>query len=521
MNPVKTPAWKNLAQIAAQKDLPSLSQLTKQPTLDVLELSGCRFDFGKQRVNPEILNGLIALSEQCEIFAQRDQMLNGETINNSEARAVLHTALRSGAGKVSPDIANAVQDVQQRMAVMAEAVRNGTWRGYTDKPFTDVVHIGIGGSHLGPELVVRALSDTTPSSRLNIHFAANIDAHDLFTILPNLNPETTLFIIASKSFTTLETKVNAQSARSWFLERSCSTAAIAKHFVAITTNIAEALSFGLPEENLLPMWDWVGGRYSLWSAVGLPIMIALGVEGFQELLAGARSVDRHFVETEARVNIPLISALLGTWNYNFLGAGSFAVLSYDERLALLPDYLQQLEMESNGKSVTKDGDPVGIHTMPILWGGTGTRGQHAYHQLLHQGTRAFTADFILVAADDLDHAEHHNWLAANALAQSQAMAIGYDAPADQPHRQVPGNRATTTIILDELGPRQLGTLLAVYEHKVFCQGALWHINPFDQWGVELGKALAEPIYENLSGQQVHSQDLATQRLIEIIKSRTS
>ncbi|NKC00154.1 MAG: glucose-6-phosphate isomerase [Pseudomonadales bacterium] len=520
MNPANTAAWKNLAKLAAQ-DVSSLAELTKQPTLDILELSGCQFDFGKQRLNQEILTGLIELSEECEVFAHRDKMLNGEAINNSEDRAVLHTALRQGANVVSPDIANAVQDVQRRMATIAEAVRNGTWLGYTNKPITDVVHIGIGGSHLGPELVVRALADDGKrSSNLKIHFAANIDGHDLFAILPQLNPEKTLFIIASKSFTTLETQVNAQSARSWFLERTCSPDGIAKHFVAITTNIGEAESFGLAEENLLPMWDWVGGRYSLWSAVGLPIMIAIGVSGFEELLAGARSADRHFAETQAQTNIPLLSALLATWNYNFLGAGSLAVLTYDERLALLPDYLQQLEMESNGKSVTRDGDAVGIHTMPILWGGTGTRGQHAYHQLLHQGTRAFTADFILVASDDLDQAEHHNWLAANALAQSQAMAIGYDAPANQPYRQVPGNRPTSTILIDELGPRQLGALLAVYEHKVFCQGVVWNINSFDQWGVELGKMLAEPIYETLSGQQDHKQDLATQRLIETIQYKT-
>ena len=265
------------------------------------------------------------------------------------------------------------------------------------------------------------------------------------------------------------------------------------------------------------MWDSVGGRFSLWSAVGLPIMIALGTEGFDQLLAGAQEVDQHFVSAPTLENIPLLSGLLATWNYNFLGASSLAVLSYDERLALLPDYLQQLEMESNGKSVSRDGDNIETHTMPILWGGTGTRGQHAYHQLLHQGTRAYAADFIIVAKDDLGDPEHHHWLLANALAQSQAMAIGFDA-ADEPHRNVPGNHPTTTIVLDELGPKQLGGLLAVYEHKVFVQGAIWGINSFDQWGVELGKKLAIPIYETFSQGKSHTQDRATQRLIDHLRN---
>lgn len=510
----QTKAWTQLAELAHQ-NTDELKDTVQAPTLAQLQVGGCTFDFGKQWLNERILEALIGLADESGVDQLKDGMFAGAAINLSEERAVLHTALRQGAPGVDANLINEVRRVQTQMSDLANSVRSGSWRGYTGRAITDVVHIGIGGSHLGPELVVSALPQNGP----NIHFAANIDGNDLYPILTRVNPETTLFIIASKSFTTLETQVNAQTARSWFLERTCSVEAIRQHFVAVTTNLEASTEFGLPETNLFPMWDWVGGRFSLWSAVGLPIMLAIGTDGFQALLSGAREVDEHFVQAPAEENIPLLSALCATWNYNFLGAASLAVLSYDERLALLPDYLQQLEMESNGKSISRKGEAIETHTMPILWGGTGTRGQHAYHQLLHQGTRAFTADFIIVAKDHLADAEHHHWLLANALAQSQAMAIGYTAPEDQPHRDVPGNHPTTTIVLDELGPRQLGALLAVYEHKVFAQGAIWGINSFDQWGVELGKKLALPIYETLSSGADHPQDVATQRLIDCLQSR--
>jgi len=479
---------------------------------------GALFDFSKQWVTPHVHEQLIDLAHASGIPDRRSAMFSGEKINISEGRAVLHSALRGGA-QADAGIAEDVAAVLAQMATFTSDIESGRWRGCTEKPITDVVHIGIGGSHLGPELVVGALSDYK-RSRLRIHFIANIDANDFHRACKDLNPEQTLFIIASKSFGTLETKINALTARSWFLERTNAVEDIHKHFVGVTTNIADAVEFGLDADNLFPLWDWVGGRYSLWSAVGLPIMLSLGVEGFHQFLGGAREADTHFADAELAHNIPALSALYATWNYNFLGANSLAVLSYDERLRLLPEYLQQLEMESNGKSVSRDGHPIQHATMPILWGGTGTRGQHAYHQLLHQGNQAYAADFIVVAKDDRNLREHHEWLLANAFAQSQAMAVGFTADANEPHRAVAGNHSTTTIVLDELGPRQLGALLATYEHKVFCQGVIWDINSFDQWGVELGKNLSLPIREQLAhGTDTADQDEATAALIAHLRSQ--
>lgn len=523
MTPTERPAWKKLSTLATQLRDKPLAQLINEPGRAASyshTVAGCLFDFGKQWVDPPVMSELLNLAEQCQVLDRARAMFAGEVINSSENRPVLHSALRGGAPAAGADIIAAVTACRTRLAACAESIRSGNWRGYSNKAITDIVHIGIGGSHLGPELVVEALADYK-NTHLRLHFVANIDANELDRVLRPLNPETTLFVVVSKSFGTLETQVNALSARSWFLERTADTSAISKHFIGVTSNSAAALAFGLAETNLFPLWDWVGGRFSLWSAVGLPIMLSIGVEGFDELLSGAREADEHFASTDAAQNVPLLSALFATWNTNFLGAASLAILSYDERLDLLPDYLQQLEMESNGKSVTTEGEPVGWHTMPILWGGTGTKGQHAYHQLLHQGTRAYAADFIVVATDDRDRPEHHNWLLANALAQSQAMAIGHQAAEHEPHKHVSGNHSTTTIVLDRLAPRQLGALLAVYEHKVFCQGVLWDINSFDQWGVELGKRLAEPIYAVLAAdisQAKHNIDPVTQNLLDHLQA---
>jgi len=524
LTPTELPAWQQLASLATKLRDASLPDLIANDARNQrlrLEVAGCTFDYSKQRVDGAVLDGLLALASARRVLERAGGMLRGDIVNPTENRPALHSALRHGAPEAGDDIKRDVADVQRRMHQFAQATRSGEWRGYTNKSITDVVHIGIGGSHLGPQLVVKALAGYKTTG-LNVHFVANIDAADLQAALRGLNPETTLFIVVSKSFATLETQVNAATARSWFLERTTSPEAIAQHFIGVTTNLTAAVEFGMSESNLFPLWDWVGGRFSLWSAVGLPILLSIGTDNFNALMAGAAEVDHHFASAPAQENVPLLSALLATWNYNFLGAASLAVLPYDERLALLPDYLQQLEMESNGKSVNLAGEPVETHTMPILWGGTGTRGQHAYHQLLHQGTRAFTADFIVVATDSRDALEHHNWLLANALAQSQAMAQGHSTP-DAPHKAVAGNHATTTIVLNELGPRQLGALLAVYEHKVFCQGAIWDINSFDQWGVELGKQLAVPIYAKLAqddaldtGSQ-EQQDAATQNLISHIR----
>tara|TARA_B100001093_G_scaffold519452_1_gene608539 strand:- start:9954 stop:11519 length:1566 start_codon:yes stop_codon:yes gene_type:complete len=506
-------------------------RLDKIPTAELLkddqrgskltfDVAGCHFDLSRQRFDLSALDDLLALARDADVESLRDALFAGDKINVSENRPVLHMALRDGVPNLAANLVAEISTARQKLYQCAESIRSGTWRGHSNKPITDVVHIGIGGSHLGPELITQALSKYATASP-KIHFVANIDGSDLARTLGSLNPETTLFIVASKSFSTLETLENARSARNWFLERTCNTAAIAQHFIGITNNIAAAKQFGLIEENLFAIWSWVGGRYSLWSAMGLPAAIAIGSENFDKLLNGAAQVDKHFVQTSDTENLPLICALAGLWNYNLLGCQSLAVLSYDERLGLLPDYLQQLEMESNGKSVSRQGDSLDYTTMPILWGGRGTNGQHAYHQLLHQGTSAYAADIIIVGQDATNLPNHRNWLNANALGQAQAMADGWiPKSADDRYRAIAGQHPISIILMDELGPTQLGALLAIYEHKVFCQGALWNINSFDQWGVELGKKLAGPIYRSLNDD--HSMNLsydnATNALIAKLKN---
>lgn len=470
---------------------------------------GLLFDFSRQRVDLDVLAELQSLAQERDWQERTRELVQGAAVNTTESRPALHTALRSPLGEL-PRPAREVPGTLSRMKDFSDAVTAGSWTGFSGKAVTDVVNIGIGGSDLGPRLVVEALQP--PGRRPALHFVPNIDGHAISTTLARLNPETALFIVASKSFTTRETLSNAETARSWFLERTNRADALPAHFVAATANAEAARAFGLPPENLFPVWDWVGGRYSLWSAAGLSIALALGTTAFDDLLRGAHAMDRHFQSAPAAGNAPLLAALLGVWNCNFLGATSHAVLPYDERLRLLPDYLQQLETESNGKRVRHDGSPVGVHTMPVLWGGTGTTGQHAFHQLLHQGTRSFTADFILCASAEHGLDDHHRWLVANALSQGKAMALGNDA-AD-PHRAVPGNHATNTIVLNRLTPGTLGTLLAFYEHKVFCQGLIWDINSFDQWGVELGKQLAGTVFAQLAGESAAAQDRSTRSLIE-------
>ena len=517
--PDSDPIWDSLAASAAHlSSIDSHDLLQDARRNDALRhaLAGCHFDFSRQRVDQHVLTQLIRLAESLGLPTKRDAMFAGEKINKSEHREVLHTALRQGAPAVSETISAEVAQTKQRLYQSVEAIRSGAWRGYTGKPIKDVIHIGIGGSHLGPELLVNALAHLpTACDAPGIHFVANVDAADINRALSGLNPETTLFIVVSKSFSTLETQVNANTARSWFLERTGDKDAIGQHFLGVTTNLQAASEFGFAEENLFPLWDWVGGRFSLWSAVGLPIMLQIGCAVFDHLLEGARVADEHFAQTPMHQNIPVLAALLATWNTAHLGCNSLAVLSYDQRLALLPDYLQQLEMESNGKSVDVDGNPIDYRTMQVLWGGCGTNGQHAYHQLLHQGTSKFAADFILVGQDATERNEHHQWLLANGIAQGQAMTLGHEpANLDEQHKGVPGNHPSTTVILDSLGPTQIGCLLAIYEHKVFCQGVLWNINSFDQWGVELGKQLALPIYAQLGGHSASSQDPATRHLID-------
>ena len=486
----------------------------------MFEVAGCYFDLSRQRFDQSALDALLMLAREANVESLRDALFAGEKINISENSAVLHMALRDGAPNIAANLMHEIRSARQKFYQCAESIRSGTWRGYTGKAITDVVHIGIGGSHLGPELITEALANYAVASP-KVHFVANVDGFELATTLDALDPATTLFIVASKSFSTLETLENARSARNWFLERTCDTEAVAKHFIGITNNTATAKEFGLTEDNIFTMWAWVGGRYSLWSAMGLPAAIAIGSENFDKLLSGAALVDKHFAETADGQNLPLICALAGLWNYNVLACHSLAILSYDQRLRLLPDYLQQLEMESNGKSVSRQGRSLDYTTMPILWGGCGTNGQHAYHQLLHQGTSAYAADIIMVGRDALNLPEHRNWLNANALAQAQAMADGWHPEsAGENHLAVVGQHPLSVVLVDELGPSQLGALLAIYEHKVFCQGALWNINSFDQWGVELGKKLAGPIFRSLNDDHnvTPSYDRATNALITKLKS---
>ncbi|MCZ6619709.1 MAG: glucose-6-phosphate isomerase [Gammaproteobacteria bacterium] len=521
--PQDLPAWKRLTRMAEQSIQSRLSEISE--TTGGFEHSSHRLtlgnhelmlDLSKQRLDQKTLATLVQLANERGFEGQRKLLFDGAQINTSEHRSALHTALRAPFAERPALVRDTVEETLQRFGRFADAVRTGARRGFTGKSFSDIVHIGIGGSYLGPRLVVDALHAQYPES-LRFHFLANIDGAAIDRCLAGLNPETTLIILASKSFTTLETRVNGTSARSWFLERTTDEKAVAEHFVAVTGNIDAARAFGISDDFLFPVWDWVGGRFSLWSAVGLPIAMAIGAAGFQELLNGANAMDRHFLNAPIENNLPALLALTDVWNYNFLGVNNHAILPYDHRLSRLPDYLQQLQMESNGKSVHVDGTPVGIHTMPVIWGGEGTNGQHAFHQLMHQGTRSFTADFILIANADHKHDTHQRWLLASALGQSQAMMIGEQSELS--HRTVAGDHATTTLVLDQLTPFTLGALLAMYEHKVFCQGVIWNINSFDQWGVELGKQLAEPVFEQLGGNSTLGQETSTKGLIDYLKDQ--
>ena len=510
------PEWKRLARLAEHvigEPLADFVNEAERFSRWALTTDDLLLDLSKHRVTDEIGEALLSLALACDLPDCIEALFAGDRVNNTEDRPALHTALRAP-GAERPDVArDSVQAANTRVTSIAEDIRSGAWRGFTGRPIDTVVHIGIGGSHLGPELVVTALHD--PASPVRVRFVANVDGNAINAALRGADAERTLIVMVSKSFTTLETQVNASAARQWLLERLGSVDALAQHFLAVTSNVEAAQAFGLPEDNLLPMWDWIGGRYSLWSAVGLPIALHCGPEAFASLLDGAHATDTHFRTAPLQNNLPVMAALIGIWNTNFLGANNHAVLAYDDRLALLPDYLQQLEMESNGKSVDRDGAAVHYHTMPILWGNVGTNGQHAFHQLLHQGTRAYTADYIACAQPAHGRDDQHRWLLANALAQSQAMMQG--DPASDPHKRVQGNRASTTLLLRSLTPQSLGALLAFYEHKVFCQGVIWNINSFDQWGVELGKRLARPIRDQLNGRAALEQDTSTRGLIDYLR----
>jgi glucose-6-phosphate isomerase len=484
-----------------------------------LEAAGLFLDYSKNRLDGRTLELLAALARERGVEARRDAMFAGEKINNTEQRAVLHTALRAPRGtRLVVDGQDVIADVHAvlgRVRVFTDAVRSGEWLGHTGKPITDIVNIGIGGSDLGPKMACLALRQFA-HPRLTLHFVSNVDGHDLDAALERVDPETTLFIVASKTFTTAETMMNAHSARSWFVARA-PEAALPRHFVAVSTNTEAVRAFGIDPANMFPFWDWVGGRYSVWSAIGLPIALSVGFGYFSDFLAGAHAMDEHFRSAPLEANMPVLLALVGFWNRQFLGCASVSIAPYHQDLNRFPAYLQQLEMESNGKRVTRDGAPVDTPTCPAIWGECGTNGQHAYFQLLHQGTDVTPIDFIAALRPGHEMIHHHTALLANCFAQSEAFMKGKTIDEVRkdlqqqglslaeierlaPHKTFPGNRPSNTILMEYLNPASLGALIALYEHKTFVQGVLWDVNSFDQWGVELGKVLAKNIEAELAGE---------------------
>ena len=504
-----------------------------------IRTKGLLLDYSKNRITSKTMELLLALARHTGVEQKRDAMFAGEAINATEHRAVLHTALRRPSGytlKVDGlDLSAEIADVLAQMKRCCDQVISGTWRGFTGKRMTDVVNIGIGGSDLGPYMVTEALRPFA-HGQLQVHFVSNIDGTHVTETLKKLDPETTLFIIASKTFTTQETLTNALSAREWFLAHAGDQSHIAKHFVAVSTNRAKVVEFGIDEANMFRFWDWVGGRYSLWSAIGLSIALFLGFDHFQALLNGASALDEHFRNEPLERNIPVLLALLGVWYNNFFGCSSHAVIPYDQYLHRFPAYLQQLDMESNGKRVRCDGSAVDYATGPVIWGEPGTNSQHAFFQLLHQGTEVIPADFIVPLKTQNPAGEHHDMLLANCFAQTEALMKGKNAEevrqelmaagcddaeleALLQHKVFPGNRPTNTLLLDELNPFTLGSLIAIYEHKVFVQGVIWGVNSFDQCGVELGKQLAKAIFPEIQGSDtVTVHDSSTNALINAYRS---
>jgi glucose-6-phosphate isomerase len=466
----------------------------------VAEAAGITLDYSKNRVTDETLRLLLGLAEAADLRGRIDAMFAGEHINVTEDRAVGHVALRVPRGARfeidGRDVAPDVHEVLDRMAAFADRVRSGEWVGHTGRRIRAVVNIGIGGSDLGPAMAHQALLHES-MREIDVRFVSNVDGTDLAEAVHDLDPAETLFIVVSKTFTTLETLANARSARAWLLDALGDEAAVAKHFVAVSTNAEEVSGFGIQTENMFGFWDWVGGRYSLPSAVGLSLMVAIGPEAFRSMLAGYHAMDEHFRTAPFEGNLPVLMGLLGIWYGDLFGAQTVAVIPYDQYLGLLPAYLQQLDMESNGKSVRRDGSAVEHGTGPVVWGQPGTNGQHAFFQLIHQGTKLIPCDFIGFLHTHNPMGEHHDLLTANLFAQAEALAFGREAPNGQPYREFTGNRPTNLLLAERLDPPTLGSLIALYEHKVFTQGAIWDVNSFDQWGVELGKALAQRIVPEL------------------------
>ena len=497
-------------------------------------------DYSKNLVDERAMELLVELATGAGLAGAIRGMFDGEQINTTEKRAVLHTALRNRSGRPvlvdGRDVMPEVLEVRRRMGDFSRAVRSGEWKGHTERTVSDVVNIGIGGSDLGPLMATEALK---PYGRdgLSVHFVSNVDGSHIDETLTRVDPESVLFVVASKTFTTDETLTNARTARSWLVDH-LGEAAVSRHFVAVSTDEPKAREFGVLPENVFGLWDWVGGRYSLWGAIGLPIALFVGMERFEEMLEGAHAMDEHFRGTDDfRQNLPVVLGLLGVWYVNFFGAETHAVLPYDQRLHRFPAYLQQLDMESNGKRVTRSGESVGRATGPVVWGEPGTNGQHAFYQLMHQGTRLIPADFLVAVNCHHDRPGHHEKLVANCFAQTEALMTGkseVEARAELearglegaelesllPHKVFPGNRPTSTLLFERLDPRTLGSLVALYEHKVFVQGVIWDVNSFDQWGVELGKELASVLEPELSGHgALEGHDASTAALVRFFRDR--
>ncbi|PCI60820.1 MAG: glucose-6-phosphate isomerase [Gammaproteobacteria bacterium] len=534
--------WQRLEQHASEMKNVHMNELFKADPQRFekfsLKLPSMLLDFSKNIINQETLKMLFALARDINLETWRERMFAGERINFTEDRAVLHTALRNRSTKpIILDGVNITNEVERELALMqsfVELVRTGKWKGYSGKRITDVVNIGVGGSNLGPQMVTEALKQYSDNS-LDVHYVSNVDGTQIADVLRPLNPEKVLFIVSSKTFTTTETMTNANTAKKWLASSSFNESAIANHFVAVTVNKDNALKFGIEKQNIFGMWDWVGGRFSLWSAIGLPIALDLGFDKFIELLEGAHDIDQHFFQTELESNAPVILALLSVWNCTFLGAQSQAILPYDQSLHMLSAYLQQAEMESNGKSVDWDGNAINYPTVPSIWGELGINGQHAFYQYLHQSNNVVPSDFIGSVESVTPVKGHHETLMANFFAQTQALMCGVDETqvrADlkakgrtkeyinkvAPHKIHKGNRPTNSILMTRISPYSLGSLIALYEHKIFVQGIILKICSFDQWGVELGKGLANKIQDELSsGELSDNHDSSTTGLIDFYK----
>jgi glucose-6-phosphate isomerase len=536
------PSWSRLREHAAQQDdFRIVDAFAADPQrLERLsaEGAGLRLDLSRTLISATTLELLLALADDVDLVGCAHALMAGEPLNNTEARPALHTALR---GTAAPDggvpYADEVGATRDRMRRLTRTLHDGTWVGYDGAAIRDVVNIGIGGSHLGPAMVVDALQ---PYQRVTprCHFVSNVDPADLDQVLARVDAPTTLFVVASKSFSTLETLENARSARRWLLDSGCPPDALGRHFIAVSARPDKAQQFGIDAEQVYPMWDWVGGRYSLWSAIGLTVELALGSEHFDELLAGARAMDEHFRDAPPARNLPMLAALASVWHRNFLGYPSVAVIPYDQGLRRLPEYLQQLVMESNGKSVDREGRPLACASSGVLWGAAGTNGQHSFHQLLHQGTAAVNVDFVLPYGTHSANVQQHSQLVANCLSQSQALMLGRskeqaletlrrrglgEAEAQRlaPHLRIPGNRPSSTVSMAAVTPSTLGALIALYEHRTFCEGMIWGINSFDQFGVELGKELSQTLHPMLTGESDAAVlDPSTRSLVEAYRART-